>query len=189
VMVAVHVRIDDDEPVTVGRYGVEPQRLAAAEAAGLVRGLADPRGYEVFVPRALGTDEVRHVRRIERTIGWRYQPNARGRAPCACPVCLAPGTYGAAEIRARFSREEPDQTKPELMATLRAAITSEEIIDALWALGGRRRGGAEELEYLADHPDPDVREALAELLEFYRGPAARTLRDKLAAAQPRAGRA
>jgi hypothetical protein len=27
----------------------------------------------------------------------------------------------------------------------------------------------EELEYLADHPDPDVREVLAEVLESYRG--------------------
>jgi hypothetical protein len=65
------------------------------------------------------------------------------------------------------------------MAALHAATTSEEIIDALWMLGGRSRGGAEELAYLADHPDPEVREALAELLECYRGRAARELRDRL----------
>jgi len=44
----------------------------------------------------------------------------------------------------------------------------------------RSRGGAEELAYLADHPDPDVREILYETLAFYRGRAARDLRARLA---------
>jgi hypothetical protein len=180
-LVAVHVRLPDGEPVTVGRYGQRPSSLTAAQAAAMVRGLDDPRGYEVFVPRAITADEVRRVRRVPQRIGWRYQPDAHGRAPCACPVCLAPGSYKAAEIRRRFSYQEPRPTKRELMAALHAATTSDETVDALLALGGRRRGGAEELEYLADHPDPEVREVLAEILELYRGRAARALRDRLAA--------
>jgi membrane protein len=40
------------------------------------------------------------------------------------------------------------------MADLHAAATADEIIDALLALGSRRRSGAEQLEYLAGHPDP-----------------------------------
>jgi hypothetical protein len=184
VLVAVHLRVPDDESVTVGRYGIEPRRLTAAEAAAVVRGLADPRGYEVFIPRAISPNEVRHVRRTRQGLGWRYQPDAHGSTPCACPICLARGTYGAAKIRSRLARDEPTSTKPELMAALRAATTSDEIIEALLALGGRRRGGAEELVYLADHPDPEVREVLAEVLECYRGRTARALRDKLAATQP-----
>ena len=151
VLVAVHVRLKDDTPVTVGRYGAVPKPLSAAQAGELVRGLADPRGYEVFVPRAITANEVRRVRRIPPGIGWRYLPGAHGRAPCACPVCLAPGTPGAVKIRRRFSQDEPGRTKPELMAALHAAA-SEEIIDALWALSGKRRGGREELEYLAENP-------------------------------------
>jgi len=181
VLVAVHVRLKDDTPVTVGRYGAVPKPLSAAQAGELVCGLADPRGYEVFVPGAITANEVRRVRRIPQGIGWRYLPGAHGRAPCACPVCLAPGTPGAAKIRRRFSQDEPSRTKPELMAALHAAATAEEIIDTLWALSGRRRGGSEELEYLAEHPDPEVREALADVLEFYRGRRARALRDKLTA--------
>jgi hypothetical protein len=180
-LVAVHVRLKDDTPVTVGRYGVEPEQLSAAQACELVRALADPRGYEVFVPRAITAHEVRHVRHIPQGIGWRYLPGAHGRAPCACPVCLAPGTPGAAKIRRRLSQDAPTPSKPELMTALHAATTSDEIIDALWALGSRRRGGSEELVYLADHPDPEVREALADLLEFYRGAHARALRDQITA--------
>ena len=73
------------------------------------------------------------------------------------------------------------------MAALHAATTPEQIIDALWGLGGRSRGGAEELAYLADHPDPEVREVLAEVLTSYRGRAAQALRDQLAPAQPERG--
>jgi hypothetical protein len=181
VLVAVHVRLKDDTPVTVGRYGAEPATLSAAQAGELVRTLVDPRGYEVFVPRAVAAGEVRKVRRIPQGIGWRYMPGAHGTAPCACPACLTPGTPGAAKIRRRFSQDGPPRTKPELMAALHAATTSEEIIDALWALSGRRRGGGEELAYLAGHPDHEVRETLADVLEFYRGRSARELRDRVTA--------
>jgi hypothetical protein len=183
-LVAVQIRLPDDTPVTVGHYGAEPERLSLAQAAARVRDLEDPRGHEVFVPRAITAGEIHRVRRIPQGIGWRYWPNSHGRAPCACPVCLAPGEMGAAKIRRRFSQEEPRRTKPELMADLHRASTPEQIVDALWALGGRRRGGSEELEYLAEHPDPEVRETLADLLDYYRGRPARELRARITAGLP-----
>jgi hypothetical protein len=179
VMVAIHLRLPDQEPVTVGHYSTEPQRLTAAEAIGVVRGLPDPRGYEVFVPRAIAPYEIRRIRSVPEGIGWRYQPDAHGRRPCACPVCLPPGRFGVAKVRRRFPLDPPRPTKPQLMAELRAAVTSDEIIDVLLALGSRSRGGAEELAYLADHPDPEVREVLADILESYRGRPARALRERL----------
>jgi hypothetical protein len=184
VLVAVRVRVPDDEPVTVGRYNAEPRRVTAAQAAAVIRELADPRGFEVFVPRAVTAAEVRQVRSIPQGIGWRYLPGAHGTRPCACPACLAAGTPGAGRVRRRFSIDDPVRTKPALMAALRAATTSEEIIDALWDLSGRSRGGAEELAYLAEHPDPEVLEVLADVLENYRGTAARDLRDRLRAPRP-----
>jgi hypothetical protein len=50
------------------------------------------------------------------------------------------------------------------MARLGTASTAKEIIEVLCELGRGRRGGAEELAYLADHPDPDVRDALESVL-------------------------
>ncbi|GIE77076.1 hypothetical protein Aph02nite_30260 [Actinoplanes philippinensis] len=182
VLVAVDLRLPGDEPVTVGRYGREPLRLTAAEAAGHVRELADPRGYEIFVPRAIRPTEVRRIRALPQGIGWRHVPDAHGRRPCTCPACLQPGTPGSARVRRRFPYDDPPVPKPQLMADLRAAVTPDEIVSALWALSGRRRGGAEELAHLADHPDPEVRETLADLLAGYRGRSARTLRDRLSAA-------
>jgi len=45
--------------------------------------------------------------------------------------------------------------------------------------GCGRRGGAEKLAYLANHPDPDVRDTLESVLRVYRGGEARRLRERL----------
>ena len=84
-----------------------------------------------------------------------------------------------ARLRRRFPYDEPPRPKSELMARLRAAVTADEIIDVLCDLGRARRGGAEELAYLADHPDPHVRDTLEGVLGAYRGHQARRLRERL----------
>lgn len=98
-MVAVDFRMPDDEPVLVGYYGHEHVELAGAEAAALIAGHEDARGYEVFVPRAIGAKEIHRVRAVNRVTGWRYMPNAHDRPPCPCPGCLVRGEYGSAKIR------------------------------------------------------------------------------------------
>jgi hypothetical protein len=181
VQVAVDLRISDDEPVWVGRYGRQPQLVPAARAVGVIRELADPRGYEIFVPRRILAGEVRRVRRVAQGVGWRHMPDAHGRRPCGCPMCLQPGTPGVGRVRRRFPDGPRRATKPELMSRLRSAETPEDVIGTLYSLGARRRGGAEELAFLLDHPDADVREVLGEVLDSYRGTAARVLQARLAA--------
>ncbi|MER5458647.1 HEAT repeat domain-containing protein [Micromonospora sp. NPDC002389] len=179
VLVAVQFRLSDDQPVTVGRFGAPPREATASQAVAAVRELDDPRGFEVFVPRVIGVGEVRRVRDVPQGVGWRYVPAAHGRRPCPCPACLPRGAYKVATVRRRFSDEEPVRPKSELMTRLRAAVTADEIIDVLGELGRGRRGGAEELAYLADHPEPDVRDTLAGVLRSYRGCEARRLREQL----------
>ena len=174
-MVAVHFRVPDDEPVWVGHYNRPPVPRTAAEAAAVVLAAADPRGYEVFVPRKITAREIHRLRQVNPLTGWRYKPGAHGTPPCGCPVCLPYGSFGAASIRARYSIDPPAPTKPELMARLGAATTSDEIIDALWSLSTRARGGAEELAHLVAHENPEVREALADTLANYRGGPAQAL--------------
>ncbi|MGS2617695.1 hypothetical protein ACVCAH_24705 [Micromonospora sp. LZ34] len=86
VLVAVHLRLPDDEPVTVGRYGAPPREATAAQAVAAVRELDDPRGYEVFVPRAITSTEVRRVRDVPQGVGWAV-PAGRPRPP-ALPVSI-----------------------------------------------------------------------------------------------------
>jgi hypothetical protein len=184
VLVAVDIAADPALPVEVGHYGRPRTAMTAASASGLLRSLNDPRGYEIIVPAALPPAAVLRVRPVPQGIGWRYLPGAHGRRPCACPVCLAPGTPGSAKVRRRFTVDRPGPTKPQLMSSLRQAETSEDIISALWGLAGRSRGGASELAYLAGHPDPEVREELYCTLQRYRGRDAAALRARLAVEFP-----
>jgi hypothetical protein len=165
--VAVDFRVPDTEPVSVGHYGRPAQEMTAAQAIGVIRDQEDPRGYEVVVHRAITRGELHRVRHVNQVTGWRYSPDQHGRRPCACPVCLAPGAFKAADIRARYG-DPPFPTKPELMHQLATATDSDDICEALWSLGCRSRGDSPALAYLLDHPDPEVRVALAGALAAYR---------------------
>lgn len=180
VLVAADVQLPDDEPVTMGRYNHEPVPTTAADAVGVIRDLPDPRGHEIFVPRAITAREVKRIRRVPQRIGWRYRPDAHGRRPCACPSCLPPGLPGVARLRRRFPIAPVPEPKAQLMAALAEATEPDAIVDLLGRLARGRRGAAEELAYLVDHPDADVRETLFYALESYRGDAAAVLRDRLA---------
>jgi hypothetical protein len=65
------------------------------------------------------------------------------------------------------------------MTQLANSVTADEIIEVLGELGRARRGAAEELAYLIDHPDPHVRDTLESVLRMYRGRQARRLRERL----------
>lgn len=93
-LVAVQLRLPDDQPVTVGRHGAQTVAVTAAQAVTTVRELEDPRGYVVFVPRPITAAQVRRVRHVPQGVGWRYLPAAHGRRPCTCPACLPRGGLG-----------------------------------------------------------------------------------------------
>jgi len=174
--VAADVRLGAGEPVWAGHYAQGPVAVTAAEAVGMSRDGRDVRGFEVFLPRRIVAGEVRRIRKIAKPVGWRYLPDAHGRRPCACPACLTPGSYGAAAVRHRYPLDPPLPSTPELVARLRAAASSDEIIAALWDLAARRPGVAEELQPFLDHPDHQVRLTATEALQNFRGRRARQLR-------------
>lgn len=143
------------------------RRIARAGIAARSRGWSGERGFycSPLLPSFEATYQgVRELRRGD---------------PAPAGSASRPGRFGVSRVRRRFPLDPPRPTKPQLMAELRAVVTSDEIVGALLALGSRSRDGAEELAYLADHPDPEVREVLADILESYRGRTARALREWL----------
>jgi hypothetical protein len=104
-LMAVDFVIPDDEDVLVGHYSEPQQAVPAAEAAALIMGVDDPRGYQILVPRSIRSREIRRTRAVPRVVGWRYWPGAHGRRPCACPLCLQPGTFGAGKLRRSWSED------------------------------------------------------------------------------------
>lgn len=104
-LVAVDVRIPDDEMVLVGHYARSFLEVPAAEAVKIVMDADDPRGYEVVVQRAIRSGEIHRIRDVPQKVGWRYFPDAHGKAPCGCPVCLQRGQPGTRKIREAYERE------------------------------------------------------------------------------------
>ncbi|MER0244686.1 HEAT repeat domain-containing protein [Streptomyces sp. HSW2009] len=165
-LVAVHLRLDDAEPVRVGRYGDrvrDAQRLVpAADAVRRVAALEDPRGWEVFVPRAIRPREIHRIRAARQVAGWRYRPDAHGDRPCTCAGCRIRGEYGSRRLRERLPHPLDGPPPPARVLLARIAAAGDPgdpavLKDALHWFGLRRRGPLAALAPLATHPDPHVR--------------------------------
>ncbi|CAL9571183.1 HEAT repeat domain-containing protein [Streptomyces sp. enrichment culture] len=210
-LVAVHLRLPDDEPVAVGRYTDRsgPVWTTAADAVRRVAELPDARGWEVFVPRAVTRREVHRVRAVRQVAGWRYFPGAHGVAPCTCAGCVVRGAYGSRRLRERRPHpwDGPPPPPRVLLRRIEAAADgtggpatgtgpgsggeagagavpggdAAALCDALHWYGMRRRGPVERLAPLAGHPDARVRAALAEAVGGWSTPGVDALLERLAA--------
>ncbi|MCC9312251.1 HEAT repeat domain-containing protein [Kitasatospora sp. RB6PN24] len=184
-LVAVQLRLPDGEPVAVGRYGRPPEAVTAAEAVRRIAGLPDPRGWEVFVPRAVTPAEVHRIRPVRQSVGWRYWPDAHGVVPCTCAGCRVRGEYGSRRLRERrpHPHDGPPPPSRVLLARIEAAgdpgdpAVLREVLD--W-YGHYRRGPVDRLTRLAGHPDPAVREALVWAVARWSTPGVEVLLDRLA---------
>ncbi|MFF2656191.1 HEAT repeat domain-containing protein [Kitasatospora sp. NPDC058032] len=189
--VAVHVRLDDAQPVEVGPYGdrwLQRQRtVPAAEAVRRIAALDDPRGWEVFVPRAIRAGEVHRIRSAPQVVGWRYQPDAHGTRPCTCFGCQGRGGYGARRLRERLPHPLDGPPPPTRVLLARIAAAGEpgdpaqlrEALKWFW-MPGRTRGPVDELARLAAHPDPGVRAVLVRAVTAWSTPGVGELLDRLA---------
>ncbi|MCU7825884.1 HEAT repeat domain-containing protein [Kitasatospora sp. DSM 101779] len=186
-LVAVHFRLDDAEPVTVRHYGGPGEQVTAAEAAGRLAAMADPRGWEVFLPRSVAAGEVHRLRRPPQVAGWRYFPSSHGRRPCQCDGCRVRGEYGGRRLRERLPHPLDGPPPPTRVLLERLAAAGdpgdpEVLIDLLhwFGLRRRRKGPLAELARLAAHPDPQVRAALVRTVWDWSSPGRADLVDGLA---------
>ena len=103
-IVGVYFRIPDRERVWIGHYNRDLVEVSAAEAVGIVMHHRSPLGYEVYIPRKIRAQEITRVRSLPQVVGWRCYPQAKGRKPCGCPVCLRRG-----EIKSQHSAGDGKQ--------------------------------------------------------------------------------
>ncbi|KQX50138.1 hypothetical protein ASE09_17745 [Streptomyces sp. Root66D1] len=187
-LVAVHVRLDDAQEVLVGRYADRVRdaqaTVPAAEAVRRISALEDPRGWEVFVPRAIRPREVHRVRAAPQVAGWRYFPDAHTTRPCTCVGCRVRGGYGARRLRERLPHplDGPPPPVRVLLDRVAAADPGDPaaLRDALYWFGMRRRGPLPALSRLAAHPDPRVRADLVSAVARWSTPGVAELLDGLA---------
>ncbi|MFJ5265801.1 HEAT repeat domain-containing protein [Streptomyces sp. NPDC088387] len=188
-LIAVHLRLDDTQDVLVGRYadraGNAQAGVAASEAVRRIAALEDPRGWEVFVPRAIRPREIHRLRTAPQVTGWRYVPDAHGVRPCTCFGCQVRGGWGARRLRERLPHplDGPPPPARILLAQVAAAGDPGDpavLRQALHGFARRRRGPLAELGRLAGHPDAGVREDLVRAVARWSTPGVGNLLDTLA---------
>lgn len=103
-LLAARIRIDDAEPVLLGKYNEGHVQVRAAQAIGIVREHLDPVGLEVILPRSVKAKEIESFYRPPKVVGWRYYPAARGRRPCGCPYCQKGEPFGR-RIREAYEQD------------------------------------------------------------------------------------
>lgn len=102
----VYFRLPDDEIVYLGAYNGLHEPVTAAEAVTVLT--KEPQmGYEVVVPRAVALREVLRVKALPQVVGWRFWPQAKGRAP----IYPQPGTPGSARVRKGLEQREADELR------------------------------------------------------------------------------
>ncbi|MGW3664624.1 HEAT repeat domain-containing protein [Streptomyces sp. NPDC005141] len=188
-LVAVHVRLDDSQSVLVGHYSDRARDaqacVTAAEAVRRVAAREDPRGWEVFVPRAIRPRELHRIRSVSQVAGWRYWPDAHGVRPCTCYGCRVRGEYGSRRLRERLPHPLDGPPPPVAVLLARVAAAGEPgdpdvLSDVLHWFGMRRRGPLARLAPLAAHPYAGVRENLVWAVGRWTTPGVAELLDGLA---------
>lgn len=76
--------------------------MTAAEAAAKLRS-DQTLGYEVLIPRSILPTEIRAVRTLPQTLGWRHFPDAhRNGIFCGCSYCQR-GEIKSRRIQERYA--------------------------------------------------------------------------------------
>jgi hypothetical protein len=161
-MLAVHVRVRDDEEVLVGRYGARHRRVTASAAARRVRD--EPAGAEIIVPRSIARSEVVAVREMTQLVGWTQTPDAAHRTSCVCRMCLRVGMPDRMRrIRAEYGRLLAIIARSRDAEARRNAAS--DLDRAVEASNGRV--DAKPIERLARDADAVVRRHVTRLFAFF----------------------
>jgi hypothetical protein len=169
VQVGVYFRLPSADPVWAGRYNDPHRQMMLGHAIKELLSLDDPLGFEIFIDRPVLASQVKQIRGVPSTVGWRYMPHAHGRPLCGCPTCLPRGAIKSHRLRERLEPSAVLPTLDDVKARLLAGATDDEISDLLWALRRkRRRTDPEFLSSLISSESTSVREDVALTLPYFR---------------------
>ncbi len=100
---AIQFRLEDDTPVTVGRYDMVHLATTAAEAVRIFQEHETGLGLEVIVGQSIPPRSITRIYTPPQVAGWRYYPNAHAdkRKPCGCRYCQR-GQINNRKLRASY---------------------------------------------------------------------------------------
>jgi hypothetical protein len=166
--IAIDFKISTDEMIWFGRYNEDHQKTTLGKAIGLLMSAEDKLGYEFFIERNITPKELVKFRKIPKPMGWRYEPNAHGKRPCPCPMCIQFGGYKTSGLK---EHNEEEMTRLQAKQIVETSNNEDELSDAVRRLQGKwKRESPEYLERLLTFTDEYLLYDLVELLAEYRHP-------------------
>ena len=167
---AIDFKLPKDEPIWFGKYFEGHKKLPLNIAIGMFLDQEEKYGYEFILERKVEPKEIIKTRTIQKPMGWRYEPNAHGKEPCPCPMCILKGGYKTANLKEKVT---PNISRQKARIILNESNDDDELVEALERMQGKwRRESPEYLKRLISSQDEYVLYALVELLAEHRHPLA-----------------
>lgn len=102
--VGVYFRLPSSEKVYAGKYNERHRHITLGEAIKEIMTLQDPLGYELIIDRKIEASEIKSIKHLPQTLGWRYMPDSHNSKPCNCEFCLR-GIIKGNRLRKKFEDE------------------------------------------------------------------------------------
>jgi hypothetical protein len=179
--IAVDFKLPKTEEVWFGKYIEGHSKVQLSQAVEEFMANEEQFGYEFFIERKILPSEISGIRTIPKPMGWRYEPNAHGKEPCPCPVCIQAGGFKTANLK---ERREPKTSREEARETLLHSNDEDKLVEALERMQGKwRKESPEYLKRFLQSTDEYVLYALVELLAEHRHPLAKSYLSILAGSE------
>lgn len=98
---AVQFREESSTEVEIGRYYQDHLTVELAEAIRIFDEHESGMGLQIIIPRVIEPLQIKRIYVPRQVVGWRYYPEAHGRAPCPCEYCQR-GRIKGKRLRRRF---------------------------------------------------------------------------------------
>ncbi|MCW8931551.1 MAG: hypothetical protein OQL19_15090 [Gammaproteobacteria bacterium] len=131
--IAVDFKIKNNEIIWFGKYNENHEKMPLNIAIDKFMKSESKYGYEFFIERKIEPKEILKIRHIKKPMGWRYMPNAHGKKPCPCPMCIQDGGYKTNRLK------EKNENKISRYEAKEILLTSSDI-DKLWEAVCRLQG-------------------------------------------------
>ncbi|MGN6435942.1 MAG: hypothetical protein ACTHMM_05385 [Agriterribacter sp.] len=147
--VGIYFRVDSKTKVFAGKYNADHKHIELGQAIKEIQMMEDPLGYEIIIDRKIEAKEIKKIKHLPQTIGWRYQPRSNGKKPCSCSYCIK-STIKANRVRKKYEPRETTIPYNELLKRLKVEEDADKIEELLSYIGSKkRRGDPDELLFLS----------------------------------------
>lgn len=136
--IGVYFKVDSSQLVFAGKWNEAHKHITLGQAIKEIMTFEDPLGYELIIDRNIEPNQIKKVKSLPQTIGWRYWPYSKGKRPCSCEYCIRSSIKGN-RIRERFDPRTKVEDYQSLLNKIRLSQDEEEVAGLLHKIQAKKR--------------------------------------------------